>query len=61
MKGTLRVALDAAIYLARNKESPSGFEFNSYFDIWHATAHRRRDGTLRAGHLIQTFGSRCQC
>jgi hypothetical protein len=36
-----RVASDAAIYLARNKESPSGFEFHSYFDIWHAPAHRR--------------------
>ena len=40
-----RVALDAAIYLARRiKGSPSGFEFHSYFDVWHAPVHRRRTG-----------------
>lgn len=35
-----QLAVDAEIYYPRNKGSRTGFEFNSYFDIWHAPMRR---------------------
>ena len=35
-------ALDAGRYYGQNRYSRSGFEFNSFFDIWHASMHRKK-------------------
>jgi hypothetical protein len=37
-----QVATDAENYFPRNKGSDSGFQFNSYFDIWHASMRSRK-------------------
>lgn len=34
-------AQDAAIYYGRYRSSRSGFEFNSFFDVWHGPMHRK--------------------
>ncbi len=44
-----QVAVDSATYYSRNKLSRSGFEFHSYFDIWHALMHRNQAAALGKG------------
>jgi hypothetical protein len=37
-----QVAIDAQMFFPRNKGSHSGFEFGSYFDVWHGPIDRNR-------------------
>ncbi len=39
-----QVARDATNYYTRNRNGRSGFEFHSYFDVWHAPMDRRKAG-----------------
>ncbi len=49
-------ARDAGIYYGRNRDRRSGFEFNSYFDVWHARMHRGNVGG--GGHGRHTPNAR---
>jgi hypothetical protein len=44
-----QVALDAENYYFRYRISQTGFEFHSYFDIWHAAMHRGRVASKSKG------------